>query len=94
MNAHAVIQNTIIDIMTSVASEKGLSVTLDARTNLLEAGFDSFDFVLLVTELEKRLALAIDLSGAEPETFLQVGSLAELLGRSSTEKPHGAPALE
>ena len=71
------VQRIVLAIVEPSLSADLLRQGVPDAFNLLSEGvLDSFGFIELVTELEHRLAVAIDLDGLEPEEFGAVGPLS------------------
>ena len=68
-------------ILREMAREKGLDEPLDADTDMLAVGFDSFDFASLIPALEEALGFPIDLTNADVEEIVRIGGLAAFVRR-------------
>ena len=51
-----------------------------------EGMIDSFDLVLLVSELDKKFGISIDGMDIIPENFSSLGQIVELLNKNGAEK--------
>jgi acyl carrier protein len=66
----------LLDILRSVRDEEGLS----ASSNLVEDGFlNSFDIVLLVTEIEHRYNIDIPGDAIVPENFASLEAIRRMI---------------
>ena len=71
--------NKIIAILNEIRPEFDFKVPID---NFIDAGMlDSFDIVLLVTNLEEEFEISIDGTDILPENFSSINSISALLNK-------------
>jgi acyl carrier protein len=72
--------NKIIEILNEIRPEFNFEEPIE---NFIEAGMlDSFDLVLLVTNLEQEFEVSIDGSDILPENFSSINGISALLTKS------------
>ncbi|WP_243439155.1 acyl carrier protein [Fundidesulfovibrio soli] len=84
------ILGTILSALGKIAATKFMDAPLDPDTNILEAGFDSFDFATLIPDIEEDLGIAIDLADADLSEVITISGLAAFIARqnaSGAEQP-------
>lgn len=73
-------KNKLIELLNEIRPEFDFSEPID---NFIEAGMlDSFDIVLLVTNLEDEFELSIDGTDIIPDNFYSINSITTLLNKS------------
>ena len=70
-----------------IAESKSLDVPFAPGTNILDAGFDSFDFATLIPSLEEELGIVIDLADADLSEVVTVGGLAAFIAGQNAPGP-------
>ena len=64
--------------------------SLQSHTHLTESGIlDSFDYLSLISQIEKKIGMDLDLSEADPMDFLTVAGLAKILMQQNSKNIHG-----
>ena len=73
-------KNKLIELLNEIRPEFDFSEPID---NFIEAGMlDSFDIVLLVTNLEDEFEVSIDGTDIIPDNFYSINSITTLLNKS------------
>lgn len=72
----------VLELLQQSAADKGMTIALHADMNMLEAGFDSFDFAALIPALEERLHCVINLADADLAEIIRIGGLASYVARA------------
>ena len=75
----------ILHILHGFADERGMDVALHADMDILEAGFDSFDFAALIPALEERSGCVIDLTDADLTEIVRISGLASFVARAGNK---------
>ena len=75
----------IVEILTEIRPE----FCFGEHTNFIKEGMiDSFDMVLLVSELDKRFEISIDGMDIIPENFSSLNKILELLTKNGAYHEH------
>jgi acyl carrier protein len=73
-------KNKLIELLNEIRPEFDFNEPFD---NFIEAGMlDSFDIVLLVTNLEEEFKISIDGTDILPDNFYSINSIIALLNKS------------
>lgn len=79
------VKEYIFEYLAKGAAERGLGrVERQDELHMVDSGLlDSFAFIALLSEIEARFGVEVDLSEAEPDEYLRVGGLSRIAAAAS-----------
>jgi acyl carrier protein len=79
--SEAEVREVVVELLTKAAAAKGAGpFDPSDGLHLVDSGLlDSFAFLDLLTALETRFGVQLDLTEADPDVFLRLGGLARLV---------------
>jgi acyl carrier protein len=73
------VQNRILALVTSILTQNGIAVALNAGTRLADAGLASMDMVNLMLAVEAEFDLTIPQAEITPENFQSVQTIERMI---------------